>query len=142
MDPQVLEQMKQMQKMQAVGAGMGVGMILVWLVFYLFFVYCIARLAKNIGMPFGSSFIWALIPIANIFLILKIADKPMWWFLLMLVPLVNIVISIMVWMAIAERLGKPNWWGIMIGIVPIANIIFLLMLVFGAPTPTTSRARA
>lgn len=128
------------QQIGQLGAGMGVGMIIFWLIFYLFFVYCIARLAKNIGLPFGSSFIWALIPIANVFLILKIAQKPMWWFLLILIPIVNIVISIMIWMAIAERLGKPNWWGIMIGIVPIANIVFLLMLVFGTPAPAQQRA--
>jgi len=142
MDPQVLEQMRQMQEMQKVGAGIGVGMMFVWLVFYLFFVYCLARLAKNVGMPFGSSFVWALIPIANLFLIIKIAEKPTWWVLLLFVPFVNFVISVMIWMAIAERLGKPNWWGIMIGVVPIANIIFLLMLVFGTPTPTTGHARA
>ncbi|PIU55533.1 MAG: hypothetical protein COS89_07115, partial [Deltaproteobacteria bacterium CG07_land_8_20_14_0_80_38_7] len=60
--------------------------ILFFIVGYLFFAYCLARLAKNVGMPFGSSFIWALIPIANFFLLLKIAEKPMWWFILLLIP--------------------------------------------------------
>lgn len=64
----------------------------------------------------------AWIPIANLFLMLSVAKKPMWWFLLFLVPLVNIVIAIMVWMAVAEARGKPNWWGILM-IVPLANLI-------------------
>jgi len=64
----------------------------------------------------------AWIPIANIFLMLNIAKKPLWWFVLCLVPLVNLVILIMVWMAVAEARHKPNWWGILT-IVPVANIV-------------------
>jgi Family of unknown function (DUF5684) len=125
------EQMMQQMQMQQMGAGIGIGMIVFYLVIYLFAVYCLARLATKFSMPMGTAFIWALIPIANFFLVLKLAAKPMWWFILMLIPIVNIVISILVWMSISERLGKPGWWGIMIGIVPIANVVFFLMLVFG-----------
>lgn len=124
------EKMMEMQAQQ-MGAGLGIGMIIFYLVLYVFFAYCLARLAKKFGMPLGSSFVWAIIPIANIFLILKLGAKPYWWFILLLIPIVNIVMSILIWMSISERLGKPGWWGIMIGIVPIANLIFFLMLVFG-----------
>jgi hypothetical protein len=64
----------------------------------------------------------AWIPIANIFLMLGIAKKPMWWFLLFLVPLLNIVIAILVWMGIAEARHKPSWWGVLT-IIPIAQLI-------------------
>lgn len=64
----------------------------------------------------------AWIPIINIILMLNIARKPIWWIILFLIPLVNIVIIIIVWMAIAEARNKPNWWGILL-IVPVANII-------------------
>ena len=64
----------------------------------------------------------AWIPIANIILMLNIARKPMWWIVLLFIPLVNIVIGIMVWMAIAEARNKPNWWGILF-IVPGVNLI-------------------
>jgi hypothetical protein len=53
---------------------------------------------------------------------LSVAKKPMWWFVLFLVPLVNIVIAIMVWMAVAEARHKPNWWGILT-IVPGVNLV-------------------
>lgn len=119
------------QEMPQIGAGIGIGMIIFWVVLYVFFAYCIARLAKKQGMPFNSSFIWALIPIANIFLILKLSGKPYWWFILLLIPIVNIVMSVLIWMAICEKMGKPGWWGIMIALIPIANIVFFLMLVFG-----------
>jgi hypothetical protein len=51
-----------------------------------------------------------------------IAKKPLWWIILCLIPLVNIIIFIIVWMAIAEARGKPNWWGILL-IVPVVGII-------------------
>lgn len=64
----------------------------------------------------------AWIPIVNIILMLNIAKKPVWWIILFLIPLVNIVIAILVWMGIAEARGKANWWGILM-IVPGVNLI-------------------
>jgi len=111
------------------------------LAFYVFFAYCLARIAKKEGLPFQSSFIWALIPIANYFLMFKLGGKPMWWFILLLIPIVNFIILILMWMGIAEKFGRPGWWGVMIAIVPIANIIFFLMLVFGEAKPVGQVAR-
>jgi len=65
---------------------------------------------------------FAWIPILNIILMLNIAKKPIWWILLFLIPLANIVIAIIVWMGIAEARNKPNWWGILM-IVPAVNIV-------------------
>jgi len=64
----------------------------------------------------------AWIPIANIVLMLNIAKKPIWWIILFLIPLVNIVIIVLVWMGIAEARNKPSWWGILF-IVPVINLI-------------------
>ena len=55
-------------------------------------------------------------------LLLNIAKKPIWWFILFLIPLVNIIIAILVWMGVAEARNKPNWWGILL-IVPVIGII-------------------
>jgi hypothetical protein len=78
---------------------------------------------STIATKTGTSNPWlAWIPIANIFLMLGVAKKPMWWFILFLIPLVNIVIAIMVWMAVAEARGKPNWWGVLM-IVPLVNLV-------------------
>jgi len=65
---------------------------------------------------------WAWVPIINIILMLNIAKKPLWWIILCLIPFVNIIIFIIVWMAIAVARGKPSWWGILL-IIPVANII-------------------
>lgn len=120
----------QMQEMPPMAAGIGWGMIIVMLAVYVFWAFCMARIAVKLGMPFGTAFIWALIPIANIFLLLNLATKPWWWFFLMLVPILNIVMMVLIWIGLCERMGKPTWWGVCIALVPVLNIILFLMLAF------------
>jgi|ERR1700719_2190595 len=64
----------------------------------------------------------AWIPIANIILLLNIAKKPVWWIVLCIIPLVNIIIFIIVWMAVAEARGKPGWVGVLL-IVPVLGAL-------------------
>ena len=86
---------------------------------YVYFGLAVQTIADKTATP-NSWLAW--IPIANAFLMLSIAKKPMWWFILFLIPLVNIVMAVLVWMAIAEARQKPNWWGILT-IVPVAGLI-------------------
>jgi hypothetical protein len=86
---------------------------------YVYFALATQTIANKTGTP-NAWLAW--IPIVSIFLMLDIAKKPMWWFILFLIPLVNIVMAVIVWMAIAEARNKPNWWGILT-IVPVANLV-------------------
>jgi hypothetical protein len=96
------------------------------LLFVVFAAGCYVYMAlalQTIATKTGTANEWlAWIPIANLFLMLMVAKKPMWWFILFLIPLVNLVIAIMVWMAVAEARGKPNWWGILM-IIPLVNLV-------------------
>jgi hypothetical protein len=106
----------------AAAAAIGV-MMLVFLVFFAVFYVYFALALQTIAKKTNTENPWlAWIPIVNIILMLNVAKKPLWWFILCLIPLVNIVIMIIVWMAIAEARGKPNWWGILM-IVPLVNLI-------------------
>lgn len=107
---------------------------IVILAFYVYYALCLQFIAKKTNTPNGW-FAW--IPILNVILMLQIAKKPVWWILLMLIPIVNIVIMVLVWMAIAEQAGKENWWGILIALVPVVNLILLGMLAFGKSEGTT-----
>jgi hypothetical protein len=99
------------------------GFLMVFVVLFLVFYVYMALALSAIAAKTHTENPWlAWIPIANIILMLNIAKKPVWWIILCLIPLVNIVIIIIVWMAIAEARGKPNWWGILM-IVPIVNLI-------------------
>jgi hypothetical protein len=86
------------------------------------YVY-MALAVQTIATKTNTENAWlAWIPVVNIILLLNIAKKPVWWFILFLIPLVNIIIAILVWMGVAEARKKPNWWGILL-IIPVVGII-------------------
>lgn len=87
-------------------------------------VYIYMALAlQTIAVKTNTANPWlAWVPIANAILMLQIAKKPLWWIILFVIPIVNIVIVIMVWMGVAEARQKPNWWGIL-AIVPVVNVV-------------------
>jgi hypothetical protein len=85
---------------------------------YIYMAICLQVIAKKTNTT-NDWMAW--IPIANIFLMINIARKPLWWFILLLIPVVNIVIGIILWMTIAERRGKENWIGVLL-IVPVIGI--------------------
>jgi len=99
------------------------GFLLIFLLFGLAGYVYVALALQTIANKTNTENGWlAWIPIANIVLMCNIAKKPVWWIILCLIPLVNIVIFILLWMGIAEARNKPTWWGIMV-IIPIMNII-------------------
>lgn len=130
MTPEQMAQMEQLKNMQGAMAGFGVGMLIFYLIMWVFVAFCWAKLGEKLGVPFGKGFLWSIIPILNVIFILQLAAKPIWWVVLFLIPIVNIVVLVLAFMAIAEKRGKPNWWGILM-IVPFANIVVFLMLAFG-----------
>ena len=96
---------------------------------FFFFIFALAMYVytalalQTIAKKTNTENAWlAWIPIVNIILMLNIAKKPIWWIILCLIPLVNIVIFIILWMAVAEARHKPSWWGILI-IVPLVGLI-------------------
>ena len=93
---------------------------LIYVVIYVYVAYCIMVIAKRTNTE-NAWYAW--VPFLNLYLLCKIADKPGWWIILFLIPLVNIVISIIVWMRIAEKMGKPSWLGILWVIPPLGLII-------------------
>lgn len=93
--------------------------VVIGLAVYVYYSLALQTIAKKTNTE-NAWLAW--IPIINIILMLNIAQKPLWWIILCLIPLVNIVIMIIVWMAIAEARNKPSWWGILL-IVPLVNII-------------------
>lgn len=104
------------------------------LVIYILLVYVYPALCLHfIASKTNTSPAWlAWIPIANVVLMLMVADKPIWWIVLLFIPLVNlvwIVLAILVWMGIAEKRGKSSAIGILI-IVPFVNLIMMGYLAF------------
>ena len=69
-----------------------------------------------------------IIPIYNSILILEIAGRPLWWIVLMFIPIVNIVVSIIVYIDVAKNFGKDVGFGIGLVFLPF---IFVPILGFG-----------
>jgi hypothetical protein len=91
------------------------GLLLGLVIFYALFAYPFYVMAQKVGSANGW---WAFIPILNYFLMAEIGGKELWWGVLMLIPCVNIVAFIIVSMAIAKRMGKPDWMGILMMFIP------------------------
>ena len=108
------------------GMFMAVVVMAISVVIYALFCFPLQVIAGKTNTPNGW-FAW--IPILNVVLMCKIAGKPIWWLILMLVPLINIAIIVMIWMKIAEKLGKPGWIGLLM-IVPVVQMLVPLYLAF------------
>jgi hypothetical protein len=70
----------------------------------------------------------AIIPIYNVYLMCKLAGRPGWWFLLYLIPCVNVIIAIVIVLDIAKNFGKGAAFGLGLFILPF---IFFPILGFG-----------
>jgi hypothetical protein len=80
----------------------------------------------------------AIIPIYNVIVMLQIAGRPIWWILLLLIPLVNLVIAIIVSIDIAKNFGKGAGFGVGLALL---GFIFYPILGFGdAQYRATGRA--
>ena len=75
---------------------------------------------------------WAsIIPIYNIYILLKIVCRPSWWLLLYIIPFVNIIVSIVVTLDLAKRFNKGTGFGIGLILLPV---IFYPILAFDIAT--------
>jgi hypothetical protein len=54
----------------------------------------------------------AIIPIYNIYLLVKVAGRPGWWVILYIIPIVNIVIHLIVSLDLARNFGKGGAFGV------------------------------
>jgi hypothetical protein len=105
------------------GVGGAIGGIL-YLVILGVFVVSLFKVFAKAGKPGWAAFV----PIYNVITLLDIAGKPVWWFILLGVPVVNFIILFLVTGAIAKQFGKSAGFGIGLLILPF---VFYPMLAFG-----------
>ena len=75
----------------------------------------------------GKEWYSALIPGHNTCKLLSIVDKPLYWYFLLLIPIVNIYFSIVISLELAKRFGKSVLFGVGIVFLPF---IFLPIIAF------------
>jgi len=109
-----------MNAIQAAAAAVGIfGVVLAVIVIVGFW-----KVFSKAGEPGWSS----IIPIYSFIVLLKIIDKPIWWIILMFIPLVNFIIAIICCLELAKKFGKGAGFGI--GLV-FLSFIFVPILGFG-----------
>lgn len=89
---------------------------------YIVFAVALMTIANKTGL--AEKAWWGWVPILNILLMLEIAELPVWFIVLFLIPCFNFFLGIYIWWKIAEKRGKPG---------PIALAILFPILGFFVP---------
>ena len=106
--------------------GMLLFTIILGIALYLFFSFCLYKIAQKLGVPDA----WlAFVPLISLWTFVSAAGKPGWWVLLFLVPIVNAFVGIYLWMCITENLGKNKWMGLLV-LVPVIGFFYPAWLAF------------
>ena len=103
------------------GAAFGGMLFLLWLALVIVFIAGMWKTYAKAGQPGWG----VLIPIFNLYCLVKIAGKPWWWLLLLFIPLVNIIIGIIVMAGVAKNFGKGI--GFTLGLIFLAPIFYLIL---------------
>jgi len=83
------------------------------------------KMFEKAGKPGWAS----LIPIYNFIVLLEIVGKPLWWIVLMFIPIVNIIIAIWVTNLLAKSFGKSEAFTVGLIFLPF---VFYPILGFGS----------
>lgn len=70
----------------------------------------------------------AIVPIYNLWVMVRISDNAWWWFVLFLIPIAQIVALIKVSIDVSERFGQGLLFGVGLWLVPV---VFWPLLGFG-----------
>lgn len=105
----------------AVFGGLGI----LWLALIVFFVVVYWKIFTKAGKPGWM----AIIPIVNLYGMIKIAKLPGWLIFLYLIPVVNVIVSLVVIIKLCEAFGKSVLFGVL---TIFFGIITLPILAFGS----------
>lgn len=91
-----------------ISAGALIAMLLVGLALTIFVIAAMWRVFSKAGQPGWA----AIIPFYNVYVLCKVAGRPGWWLVLLIIPVVNIVFSIIVAIDVAKSFGKGGAFGV------------------------------
>jgi hypothetical protein len=111
-------------------AGASFAFLAVFMLFALLFyvvvsAFCFWKVFTKAGHPGWAS----IIPIYNVYVLVQVAGKEWWWFLLCFVPIVQLIAYIMICLGVATNFGKGV--GFAVGLF-FLGIIFYPILGFGS----------
>jgi hypothetical protein len=105
----------------AASLGITLVFLFIWLALIVLIIASMWKIFTKAGKP-G----WAcLIPFYNLYVLVEIGGKPGWWLVLYFIPVVNIVISILVLVGVAQNFGKGA--GFAIGLIFLPMIFYPIL---------------
>ena len=107
------------------GAGLGIGVMICYFAVIILMIAGMWKIFVKAGKPGWA----AIVPIYNLVVLLEIVGKPIWWIILMIIPLVNIIVYIIVLIELAKRFGKGIGFALGLLFLPF---IFFPVLGFGS----------
>jgi hypothetical protein len=106
-------------------AGIGLFGALFCLLIGVVMIAALWKVFTKAGQPGWAS----IIPIYNLIILLNIVGKPLWWIILLMIPLVNIYAIFVIAIGLAKSFEKSTGFGI--GLV-LLSIVFYPILGFGS----------
>jgi hypothetical protein len=80
----------------------------IWLIVAVVMLVAMWKIYVKAGKPGWAS----IVPIYNIIVWLEIVNRPIWWVLLTLIPFVNFVVVIILYLDTAKAFGKSAGFGV------------------------------
>ena len=100
---------------------MGALIFLIWLAIAVVSIAGVWKAFEKAGQPGGA----AIVPIYNVVIMLQIAGKPLWWIILLFIPIANIVVLVLINIALAEKFGKGV--GFALGLIFLSPIFWCIL---------------
>lgn len=113
--------------LQTGGGGGGAGALLGFVVPLIIAAIVIAGMWKAFSKA-GEPGWAAIIPIYNVYVMVKISDNPWWWLLLFFIPILNFVALFKINIDVAKQFGQGLGFGLGLAILAV---IFWPLLGFG-----------
>lgn len=95
------------------------------LLLYVVAAFSLMKVAEH--TPQRDNAVVAWVPVLNLFLMLKIADRPLWWALLFLVPVLNIVMWVLLCIALSRARRGGLLLGLLMAFLPIIGFPILAL---------------
>lgn len=90
------------------GSGTGIVMLLVWLAVLVAFFAGLWKAFEKAGEPGWA----AVVPIYNLYVMIKISGNQWWWLILFFLPLINLIALFKISIDVAKRFGQGMGFGI------------------------------
>ena len=110
----------------AAAAGIGIGMLIFDLILYVFYGYCMYKIFQKAGKENAWA---AFVPIYNVIVLLETVKKPLWWIILLFIPIVNLYALWVIWDRLAKGFNKET--PLYTILLFFLGFIFIPILAFG-----------